>query len=112
MAKKLKADGLMFKQILKKGNKECQIPFLGIKRKKVNYWARNNLRELKEKSKKLKNIYIQTIQRWTTDETNSSMSSKKISSKINSVLRKRNEVDKRGKSITIHYSIVNNYLKL
>ena len=40
------------------------------------------------------------------------MISRKIANKINSVLRKRNEVDKKGKSITVHYTTINNYLKI
>ena len=39
------------------------------------------------------------------------MSFRKIASKINSCLKKRNEVDKRGKPITVHFTTVNNYLK-
>ena len=39
------------------------------------------------------------------------MSSRKIANKINNLLIKRNEVDKNGKQLTIHYTTVNNYLK-
>ena len=35
----------------------------------------------------------------------------KIVSKINFILNKKNEVDKKGKSITVHLIIINNYLK-
>ena len=102
----------MIKELLKKGYKQCQISLLlGIKKEKVSYWARHELRTSQEKSKKLKDIYIQAIIRWATNKTTSSMSSRKIASKINSILRKRNEVDKRGKPITVHYTTVNNYLK-
>ena len=105
-------NALMIKELLKKGNKQCQIShLLGIKKEKVSYQARYNLRTSQEKSKKLKDIYIQAIQRWATNKTTSPISSRKITSKINSVLRKRNELDKRGKPITVHYNIVNDYLK-
>ena len=112
MVKKLKSDALMIKELLKKGHKQCQISrLLGIKKEKVGYWAGFNLGTQQEKSKKLKDIYIQSIQRWATNKTTSSKSSRTIASKINYVLRKRNEVDKRGKPITVHYTTVNNYLK-
>ena len=39
------------------------------------------------------------------------MSYRKISYMINSVPRKRNEVDDGGKLITIFYRTINNYLK-
>ena len=57
MVKKLKADALMIKELLKKGYKQCQISLLlGIKKEKVSYWARHELRTSQEKSKKLKDI--------------------------------------------------------
>ena len=112
MLKKLNSDGLMIKELIKKGYKQCEISrILDIKKEKVSYWARHDLRTSQKKCKKLKEIYIKTIQRWANNKVTSSMSSRKIATKINSVLSKRNEVDKNGKPITVHFTTVNNYLK-
>ena len=102
----------MIKELIKKGYKQCEISsILDIKKEKVSYWARHDLRTSQKKCKKLKDIYIQAIQRWANNKVTRSMSSRKIATKINSVLSKRNEVDKNGKPITVHFTTANNYLK-
>ena len=112
MVKKLNPDALMIKKLIKKGYKQCDISrILGIKKEKVSYWARHDLKNSQKKCKKLKDIYIRAIQRWANNKVTSSMSSRKIASKINSILKKRKEVDRKGKPITVHFTTVNNYLK-
>ena len=112
MVKKLKPDALMIKEFLKKGYKQCAIArLLNIKKEKVSYWARHEIKNSQRKSKKLKDIYIDTIKKWANNKVTSAMSSRKIANKINNLLIKRNEVDKNGKQLTIHYTTVNNYLK-
>ena len=112
MVKKLNPDALMIKKLIKKGYKQCDISrILGIKKEKVSYWARHDLKDSQKKCKKLKDIYIRAIQRWANNKVTSSMSSRKIASKINSILKKRKEVDRKGKPITVHFTTVNNYLK-
>ena len=112
MVKKLNPDALMIKKLIKKGYKQCDISrILGIKKEKVSYWARHDLKDSQKKCKKLKGIYIRAIQRWANNKVTSSMSSRKIAGKINSILKKRKEVDIKGKPITVHFTTVNNYLK-
>ena len=103
MEKKLKLNALMIKEFLKKGYKQCTIArLLNIKKEKVSYWARQEIKDSQRKSKKLKDIYIDTIKKWANNKVTSAMSSRKIANKINNLLIKRNEVDKNGKQLTIH----------
>ena len=112
MVKKLKPDALMIKELLKKGYKQCAIArLLNIKKEKVSYWARHEIKNSQRKSKKLKDIYIDTIKKWANNKVTSAMSLRKIGNTINNLLIKRNEVYKNGKQLTIHYTMVNNYLK-
>ena len=95
------------KRLLKKGYKQCMISrLLNINKEKVYYWARHDLRTSQNKSKKLKNIYIDRIKRLANNKVTSSMSSRKIANKINRLLIKRNELDKNGKQISVHYTTV------
>ena len=112
MVKKLNADALMIKELLKKGYKQCDIArLLDIKKEKVRYWARHEIKTSQRKSKKLNDIYIHTITRWANNKATSAMSSRKIANKINTLLIKKKELDKNAKQLTIHYTTVNNYLK-
>ena len=79
---------------------------LSIKKEKVSYWVRTELKELQKRCKKLRAIYIDRIQRWAKNQINSAKSSRKIADKINSILLKRGEHDKRGKQIIVHYTTV------
>ena len=112
MAKKINKDAIMIKGLLKRGYKQCQISrMLNIKKEKVSYWARTELRTTQKRCKKLNDMYINRIQRWAKNQVTSSKSSRKIVNMINSVLVKRGEVDKKGKQISVHFTTVNNYLK-
>ena len=73
--------------------------------------GRTEIKSFQFKKKKLKDVYIQVIQKWATDKVTSLMSSRTISYKINSLLKKKNEVDNKGRPLSIHYITVNNYLK-
>ena len=77
----------------------------------MSYWARTEIKSSQFKKKKLKDVYIQAIQKWATDKVTSLMSSRTIAYKINSLLKKKNEVDNKGRPLSIHYTTVNNYLK-
>ena len=98
--------------MLKKGYRQCEISrLLKIKKEKVSYWARPELRTSQKKKKKLNDIYLDVIKRWANNKTTSAMSSRKIANKINSVLRSRNELNKKGKPLSINFTTVNNYLR-
>ena len=112
MVKKLNKDALMIKELISKGMRQCHISrLLGIKKEKVSYWSRHEIKERQFKPKKLKDIYIKAIQKWAKDKTTSQKSYRTIARMINSALEKRNEVDKKGRQISVHYTTVNNYLK-
>ena len=112
MVKKINKDALMIKELISKGKRKYEISrLLGIKKEKVSYWSRHEIKERQFKPKKLKDIYIKAIQKWAKDKTTSQRSSRTIARMINSTLEKRNEVDKKGRQISVHYTTVNNYLK-
>ena len=112
MVKKCNKDAIMIKELLKKGLRQCEIArLLNLKKEKVSYWARIEIKSSQFKKKKLKDVYIQAIQKWATDKVTSLMSSRTIAYKINSLLKKKNEVDNKGRPLSIHYITVNNYLK-
>ena len=94
MVKKLNADALMIKELLKKGYKQCDIArLLDIKKEKVSYCSRHEIKTSQRKSKKLNDIYIHTITRWANNKATSAMSSRKIANKINSLLiKKKNSI--------------------
>ena len=77
----------------------------------MSYWSRHELKKSQNKPKKLKDIYIKTIQRWAKDKVTSQRSSRKIANMINDLLLKRNELDQKGRQLSVHYTTVNNYLK-
>ena len=112
MVKHINKDAITIKELLNKGMRQCQIAkLLNLKRAKVNYWSKVEIKERQFKKKKLKDEYIKKIQKWATNKTTSLRSSRKISYMINSVLEKKGEVDKKGKKLSIHFTTVNNYLK-
>ena len=57
MVKKINKDSLMIKELLNKGLRQCQIArLLGIKKEKVSYWSRTEIKDHQQKPKKLKEI--------------------------------------------------------
>ena len=95
--KKINNDAWMIKSLLKRGLRQCEIArLLGIKTEKVWYWSKTEIKENQIKKKKLKDIYIQTIQKWANNKVTSQRSSRKIAAMINSVLANLKEVDKKG----------------
>ena len=109
MVKKINKDALMIKELLNKGFRQCEISrLLGLKKEKVYYWAKT---EIKFSQRKPKDSYIEKILKWAKNKVTSQRSSRKIANMINSVLNKLNEVDRKGRPVTAHYTTVNNYLK-
>ena len=112
MVKKINNDALMIKRLLRRGLRQCEIArLLGIKKEKVWYWSKTEIKEFQIKKKKLKDIYIQAIQKWANNKVTSQRSSRKIAAMINSVLANLKEVDKKGRPLTVHFTTVNNYVK-
>ena len=110
--KKINKDAITIKELLKKGMKQCQIAkLLNLKRAKVNYWSKVEIKDRQFKKKKLNDQYIKAIQKWANNKTTSFRSSRKISVMINNVLEKKGEKDKNGKKLSVHFTTVNNYLK-
>jgi len=53
MVKKINKAVLMIKELIRKGLRQCQISrLLGIKKEKVSYWSRHEIKELQSKPKK------------------------------------------------------------
>ena len=112
MAKKINRDAESIKKLLSRGYKQKEIvKILNLKKQKVSYWATHDIQQSQNRRKKLKNIYISRIIKWARNKTTSSMSSRKISSMINSVLQKRNEVDYLNRPLSITYRTISNYLR-
>ena len=112
MVKKLNKDALMIKALLNKVFRQCEISrLLGLKKEKVSYWAKTEIKFSQRKPKKLNDFYIEKIIKWAKNKVTSQRSSRKIANMINSVLNKLNEVDRKGRPVTVHYTTVNNYLK-
>ncbi len=58
MVKKINKDAITIKELLKKGMKQCQIAkLLNLKRAKVNYWSKVEIKARQFKKKKI-NAYI------------------------------------------------------
>ena len=112
MTKKIKRDAESIKKFLSMGYKQRDIAkILKLKRQIVSYWANREIQHHQIRRKKLKNIYVSRIINWAKNKTTSTMSCRKISTMINSVLQKRNEVDKKNRTISISYRTISNYLK-
>ena len=101
MVKKINNDALMIKRLLRRGLRQCKIArLLGIKKEKVWYWAKTEIKEFQIKKKKLKDIYIQAIQKWANNKVTSQKSSRKIAAMINSVVANLKEIDKNGRPLS------------
>ena len=112
MVKKINRDALANKELLQKGMRQCDIfQILKLKRAKVNYLAKEKIKENQSKKKKLNSINMVRIKRWQIIKRQSTRSSRIISGVINSILQKRNVKDKKGKQMTIHYTTIKKYLK-
>ena len=73
--KKLNKDDLTIKELLKQGMRQCEIAkLLKLKRAKVNYWSKVEIKGRQYKKKKLKDEYIKTIQKWAKNKATSSQS--------------------------------------
>ena len=69
MVKKINKDAITIKELLEKGMRQCQIAkLLNLKRAKVNYWSKVEIKDRQYKQKKLKDEYIKTIQKWATQQ--------------------------------------------
>ena len=112
MVKRVNRDAESIKKLLSMGYKQKEIvKILHIKKQKVSYWVNKEINQIKTRRKKLNDVYLTRVIKWARNKTTSLMSCRKISSMINSVLNKRNEVDKRNKPLTISYRTINNYLR-
>ena len=112
MAKKINRDAESIKRLLSMGYKQHEVAkILRLRRQKVSYWANKEISRTQTRRKKLKEIYIARIIRWAKNRTTSTMSCRKISSMINSVLTKRNEVDSKKRVVSITSKTISNYLK-
>ena len=59
MVKKINKDTITIKELLEKGMRQCQIAkLLNLKRAKVNYWSKVEIKDRQYKQKKLKDEYI------------------------------------------------------
>ena len=71
MVKKINKDAVIIKELLNKGLRQCEIArLLKLKKEKVSYWARTEIKDSQKKSKKLKDIYIddQTLGKKPSDK--------------------------------------------
>ena len=99
MVKKINKDAITIKELLKKGMKQFQIAkLLNLKRAKVNYWSKVEIKDRQFKKKKLNDQYIKAIQKWANNKTTSFRSSRKISVMINNVLEKKEKRTRMEKS--------------
>ena len=58
MAKKINKDAITIKELLKKGMRQCQIAkLLNLKRAKVNYWPKVEIKDRQIQKEKDKYIY-------------------------------------------------------
>ena len=64
MVKKINKDAITIKELLKKGMKQCQIAeLLNLKRAKVSYWSKVEIKDRQFKKKKINDQYIKAIQK-------------------------------------------------
>ena len=62
MVKHVNKDAITIKELLKKGMRQCQIAkLLNLKRAKVNYWSKVEIKEVHHKKKKLKEEYLKFL---------------------------------------------------
>ena len=85
MAKKLNPFGVTVKSLLDKGYTQIWIARkLGVKKQRVNYWAKNPVRTYQKRKRKLEEKYINKI---TENKPTSEMSSRRIAYIINKKLK-------------------------
>ena len=90
MVKKINRDALMIKKLIRKGLRQFQISrLLGIKKEKVIYWSRHEIKEHQYKLKILKDAYLHAMPRWSNDKSTSQRSSRKIANMIISLILKK-----------------------
>jgi len=90
MVKKINKDALMIKKLIRKGLRQFQISrLLGIKKEKVIYWSRHEIKEHQNKLKILKDTYLHAMPRWSNDKSTSQRSSRKIANMIISLILKK-----------------------
>ena len=111
MVKKMNKDSILIKELLNKGWDSKKDSKCFKSKQKVSYWSKHEIKTSIIRKRKLKDIYLDRIIRWAKNKPTSSMSCRTITKKINSVLEKRNEVDKKGNIISVTYKTVNNILK-
>ena len=111
MVKKINKDALAIKSLIEKGMKQADIArLLGLKRKKVSYWAHTDPMKPKKRRKQFSQFYVDKIINLAKNKTTSAMSSRRIANIINSILIIK-EIKSNGKQMKISFKTVNNYLK-
>ena len=101
MAKKLNPFGVTVKSLLDKGYTQIWIARkLGVKKQRVNYWAKNPVRTEQKRKRKLEEKYIKRIIELAENKPTSEMSSRRIAYIINKKLKDD------GKKITIHKATI------
>ena len=110
MVKKVNADAITIKRLLKQGMKPIKIArLLKVSKQKVNYWKRAKIKYNQTRRKKLPPEYINKICQLAEDKTTSEMSSRKITNLINKELEKTNN-KVNGKTISITHPTICKYL--
>ena len=110
MVKKVNADAITIKRLLKQGMKPIKIArLLKVSKQKVNYWKRAKIKYIQTRRKKLQPEYINKICQLAADKTTSEMSSRKITNIINEELKKTNN-KVNGKAISITHPTICKYL--
>ena len=111
MAKKLNEDAVTIKKLLKRGLTQMKIvQLLGLKKQKVSYWTKHEIKTIQTRRKKLSRTYINKICKLVKDKTTSDMGSKKIANIINDILKNKKIMDSYGKIISISFKTVCRYL--
>ena len=87
MVKKVNADAITIKRLLKQGMQPIKIArLLKVSKQKVNYWKRAKIKYIQTRRKKLQPEYINKICQLAEDKTTNEMSSRKITNLINKEL--------------------------
>ena len=97
-------DAVTIKKLLEKGLTQKRISqLLGIKKQKVSYWSKHEIKVTQSRRKKLLRTYISKICRMAKDKTTSDMGSKKISYLINEQLQRNKVLDSKGKILSVSF---------
>ena len=79
MAKKINEDEDTIKRLLKRGFTQKKIAqLLGLKKQKVSYWSKHEIKTFQIRRKKLQKIYNNKICKLAKDKTTRDMGSKNI----------------------------------